>query len=388
MRKTVILSAILLASQFITGELKANDGVYYTSGNTLIPLVETDLQVQKEILTISIGDNPDAAVDVYYEFLNPTNQPKSVRMGFEAAPSYAAACEEPGINSAHPFIYDFKVEFNGAELKFQNALAWDKSLDFITKKDLETWKMDGWESSMFSEQYPDSARSFAYVYYFDVTFKPGVNRVHHTYRYKMSETIGTTFEVPYRLTPASRWAGGCIGDFTLNINVPKTAKHFFADCSSLVGIEPKVTDGMGKFRRGLAPESDQEISSMEISLRNGTLTWHAINFVPDNDLYIFSADVHTTFNPEAQLGAFYDRTNTRQLNSPYIDENEVRDELPEDFRKAVTRNLPYAHRGRIFKRKDLDKYFRSLWWYMPDPNYTDDSSDFTDADWYYVRHGK
>lgn len=48
-----------------------NDGVYYTSGNHLVPLQETDISVRKEVLTISLMDNGYARVDVQYEFWNP-----------------------------------------------------------------------------------------------------------------------------------------------------------------------------------------------------------------------------------------------------------------------------------------------------------------------------
>lgn len=392
MKKSILLSLLVLASQLACTQLAANDGVYYTSGSTLIPMIETNLKVQKEVLTISFGDGDDAEVDVYYEFLNPTNEPKSVRMGFEANPPYAAFDAVPSLNSEHPFIYNFEVEFNGTKLGYKNALAWSDNEKFITKKDLETWRIDGWEGSISSDQYPDSVKSIAYVYYFDVTFAPGVNRVHHTYSYKMSESVGTTFQIAYKLSPASRWAGGRIGDFTLNINVPNTAKHFLAQCASLVNIDPKVTAGMGKFRRENSADENSVSNTMEISLRKGSLSWHVLNFAPEDELYICSADVHTTFDREAPLGAYYDRTNTMQLQSPYADDEEdgksAKNTLPEELRKAIIRNLPYAHRGRIFKRKDLDQYFRSLWWYMPDPNYTDDTSDFTESDWYYVRRGK
>ena len=49
----------------------ANDGVYFTKGNQLVPLVETDISVRKEILTIRLMDDGFAHVDVYYEFWNP-----------------------------------------------------------------------------------------------------------------------------------------------------------------------------------------------------------------------------------------------------------------------------------------------------------------------------
>ena len=36
------------------------------------------------------------------------------------------------------------------------------------------------------------------------------------------------------------------------------------------------------------------------------------------------------------------------------------------------RNLPFAWRGYVFKSKDLQKYFESTTWYIPDPDYVAD----------------
>jgi hypothetical protein len=40
----------------------------------------------------------------------------------------------------------------------------------------------------------------------------------------------------------------------------------------------------------------------------------------------------------------------------------------------------------VFRDKRLREYFEGLWWYMPDPDYKDDTSDFTPVDWEYVRY--
>lgn len=49
----------------------ANDGIYSTSGNQLLPLVETDIHVWREVLTLSWGEDRTADVDVYYAYYNP-----------------------------------------------------------------------------------------------------------------------------------------------------------------------------------------------------------------------------------------------------------------------------------------------------------------------------
>lgn len=65
--------------------LKANDGAYLGSGNQLIPMVESDISVQKEVLTITRNSEDKNLVDisVYYEFYNSGKQ-KTITVGFEA----------------------------------------------------------------------------------------------------------------------------------------------------------------------------------------------------------------------------------------------------------------------------------------------------------------
>ena len=68
-------SVLTLCLVFFTVTLThANDGEYYTSGNQLLPLVETDIRVQREILTLRWSDDNVAEVDVYYEFYIPVSR--------------------------------------------------------------------------------------------------------------------------------------------------------------------------------------------------------------------------------------------------------------------------------------------------------------------------
>ena len=43
-----------------------------------------------------------------------------------------------------------------------------------------------------------------------------------------------------------------------------------------------------------------------------------------------------------------------------------------DAEQRIMRNLPFAWRGYVFKSKDLQKYFESTTWYIPDPDYVAD----------------
>ena len=69
MKRILILLSCCLSTLFTF----ANDGVFYASGNQLIPITETDISVKKEVLTINrVGDHLE--VTVYYEFFNPVGE--------------------------------------------------------------------------------------------------------------------------------------------------------------------------------------------------------------------------------------------------------------------------------------------------------------------------
>ena len=48
----------------------SNDGVFCVNGNHLVPVQETDIALTREVLTISLGDDGYASVDVQYELNN------------------------------------------------------------------------------------------------------------------------------------------------------------------------------------------------------------------------------------------------------------------------------------------------------------------------------
>ena len=109
--KTLRICIISMLCLMMSLPAVANDGTYYTRGNQLIPLQETDISVRKEVLTISLMDNGYARVDVQYEFWNP-GVAKTVTMGFEADPPYNFDYKFYP-DGRHPSISLFTVEMNG-----------------------------------------------------------------------------------------------------------------------------------------------------------------------------------------------------------------------------------------------------------------------------------
>lgn len=337
----------------------ANDGVYFANGNQLVPIHETDISVAKEVLTISLCDDGYALVEVDYEFFN-HGATKTVQMGFEAMKPYNTI-DKLNPAGVHPYIKDFTVVMNGKSLPYRNAVVEPGTINqpYTGPKD----------------DRPEEFEQYAYSYCFEATFHEGINRVRHTYSYKMSYGVGRTFEVPYWLKPAARWQGGVIGDFTLRVKAPHTAKHFIMADSLFKSSNFVITEGKGKVRRsqyGYSP------SLFEVALRDGTAELHVQNFTPSDNITIQSADTYSCFNEKYPAGFFYDRSDNYQIW------NETDNKVP----SQLARNLPYANRGYVFKKESLRKLFSQFWWYMPDPNYVPNTADFTPREWKLIKKRK
>lgn len=299
MRKIIL---IITAIIFSTNIASANDGVYFTSGSFLVPVKETDISAKKEILTITICKDGYANVDVDYTFFNNSNENKSVVMAFEARPPYNVG-ETLHRDGKHPFISNFTVEMNGASIAHRNGIV---ALDFIEGKGWETglrpldmtrWKGVGevpdsilpFENAIYNEAL-DSAINYAYAYYFDATFNPGENKVHHTYRYKMSYSVGSKFDIYYWLTPVTRWANGQVDDFTLKVNTEEFMTEDIVMADSLFKASEFA------MQQKVAPiyhiKREYEGSGIFTTISSeNALEWHSINFSPNDDLCIESGDV-------------------------------------------------------------------------------------------------
>lgn len=358
MRFRILIKLVLFLMVF-SMPLFANDATYYASGNQLVPLQETDIAVKKEVLTITLTDENIAKVDVLYTFYN-NGEDKTVLMGFESQPiSWDWADYQPtGID---PHIKDFMVEMNGEKLNVKNGVVHGK--DFDMKDEI---KID-----------------YTYVYSFQPTFKKGENIVHHTYTYDTSYGAYMAFNLRYNLTPAIRWANKQIDDFTLIIEAPNTAKHFIIDNDIFAGSSFEINSGVGKIRKNTIRDFENETTNVEeVTIRNGSVKWHKENFVPSNEMRIKSAEEIYGYE-SYKLGDTYDRGESYySIIYPFIFDIS---QTSSSQAKKILRNLPYAHRGHIFKDKKLKKFFESQWWYIPDPSYDDSTKDFTKYEWKYVK---
>lgn len=296
--RRLVFAMLLVAVATVRGY--ANDGVYFTSGNFLVPVKETDVAVSKEILTITVGKDGFAHVDVFYEFFN-RGEEKTVTMAFEASSPYNTM-EPLRREGGHPFIHDFTVMINGKQLEHTNGIVATGWVDGVhttdfTPLDAAKWKGYGevadsilpYEDAVYNQEL-DSLTSFAYAYYFPARFQHGKNIVHHTYRYRMSYNVACSFEIPYRLTPATRWANGQVDDFTLRVKSDAPVGLCLVD--SMFRDAPFViTEGKGFV---IPVSMKYQGHYLFADLAGGaTLEWHSKNFRPTAEMSIVSADLLT-----------------------------------------------------------------------------------------------
>lgn len=289
-----ILTIIILVMQISVHLAVANDGVYFTSGNFLVPIAETDISAEREILTITIGKDSFATVDVYYEFRN-NGAPKMVKMAFEAKSQYN---DDTPLNrkGIHPFIHNFTVNMNGAPLGYSNGIvAFTRKDDMLVsdhkRLDLSKWKTCNEvpdtvymsDDALYNSEL-DSIITYGYAYYFDAPFKSGLNIVHHTYSYRMSYSVDSKFSIPYWLTPVTRWANHQVDDFTLCVKTEAPVELCIKD--SVFRASPFVSSsGMQIYHL----QSAYGLSAVFTTLfPEDSITWHCQNFRPTTDMDIYA----------------------------------------------------------------------------------------------------
>src|SRR5690606_14218965 len=94
---------------------------------------------------------------------------------------------------------------------------------------------------------------FYYVYHFNATFKPGENRLVHTYKFRLSGSVDYIYNFEYILTAANRWANNKIDDFTLNIDMGDY-QDFYINPTFFKSVNEWSVNGIGKKVDGFMKE--------------------------------------------------------------------------------------------------------------------------------------
>lgn len=331
-------AALLLFIQ--ASQLKANDGVFYARGNTLFPVKETEIRMDKEFLSLT-REGDFVNIVVQFEFFNPGGA-KELVVGFVTPPGSGDIEEE---EAEHPQIQDFTVQMNGLPLKWSVA------------------RVNG-TGYQLSE---DIADENEFLYHFTAPFKSGLNRIQHTYRFKATEWVEAPFIAEYVLTTGTTWAGGEIGDFTLEINMGENIVFTLPWSFSENGEPaPWRLEGSGALATDKRNFIDRPFKV--VSMEKGKVVLHQTHFRPQLNLDIYEFYIHN----EVYLWMPNDTENPLSaLMFEYMIFEPVATELIDTYtaeQLRLFRNFLYARQGYSFQDKALKALFDQCIWYRPRAN--------------------
>ena len=336
MKNLLLLFAILFLQ-----EAKANDGVFYATGNTLIPLKETTIRLKKEILSLE-KKGSWMQVDIYFEFFNPGPE-KELLVGFVTPPGEGDLTEE---EAKHPQIKDFMVLVDNKLLPYQ-----------VAKMKETGFKVDS-----------KIANGYDFVYHFKVKFLKGITVVRHSYFYRGGASVEAKNDFDYRLTTGTTWANSAIEDFELNLNMGEDS--YFAVPSSF-GTTPVNWSviGIGRISNIMTFNpygvSEAEAKLRMVYTRKGKVQLRTTNFKPTRDLSLLVFQIHN----EALLWCDKEIKNDFAGIMDLIWGDSVESLISKfsDQELRLYRNLNYARMGYDFKDESLKNAFLKYNWYIADP---------------------
>lgn len=374
MKRLLLLAMVLLLSAGVF----ANDGVFYTSGNHLVPVVETDISVKKEILALK-REGKQMKVTVYYEFFNPTKE-KSLLVGFEAPPAYPFDESLMKKFPEHSHINDFTVTINGETMPYEVAVV----KGYEMKDYYHNGKFDAITKEYYKEmiEKDDMWTGYYYVYHFNATFRKGLNIVQHTYYYDLSGDVCDEYMFNYILTAANRWANHQIDDFTLHIDMG-CHESFSVKPTFFKSLDEWTIDGVGKkgISRATCGMVEQNAEPYPIfHIRQGSVTFHKTDFHPEGELEVSKSSllnfmVNEMYGESPSIDVFKEQ----YFGLISLDDDKAKLNYDKDSRH-ILKNMPFAYRGYVFKNTMLKKYFESTNWYMPDPEYKSDMTTMDDKE--------
>lgn len=343
----------------------ANDGTFFSRGDHIFPIEDSTIILKKERLRMryveEAGKLPHLQIDVYFEFLNP-DKGKELLVGFVSP----GAGDEWVKSFPAPLIDNFTVVVNDTALPFR--------FESIEKADISNLK----------ESYTGYESKF-YVYYFRAFFKPGVNKVYHSYTYYGNYDNSRVSSFSYRLSTGRLWANKEIEDFELIVDLG----------SGVLCSLPTILDGSGNQvqweKYGLYKsevltefygyEFTRERRSKRLFMSAGTAycVLRQKHFKP---IYDFDIRIYDRYRFVCDYADHI--LNTKEAKAifssdyfPYlpVPDNHVPDlgSLSKDQLRLL-RNALFAMKGVVFKTEDLNKYFKQFLWYVPNPGITADAS--------------
>lgn len=335
-----LLFSILLLGTFLSAY--ANDGVYLSSGSTIYPINETKISLEKEILSFKVI-NEEAQVTVYFEFYNPESVTRKLKVGFQA-PSPSGDVVDATSNSAP--IKNFRIQNQERLVPFKLLAA-----------ECENCNLKDTSELRFSQN-----ETGIYVYLFEVEFKPGLNIIQHSYSYPASSNVSIDQLYDYILKTGSKWSGGKIRDFKLQVDFGPNSYFFIKDIFgtnaswSIIGTGKVTQTGF-----------TYEYFNRMVRILSGHLEISVTNFTPKANLEI------GIINSDSFISHLLDSDDlpVKIYNSLIYKTTDLTHITTEPFSKEelkICRNAIYAQYGYAFRSKDLLDFFNQFGWYIPDPN--------------------
>jgi hypothetical protein len=347
MKKLLIFALFIL---ILPSYLFANDGVFYASGNTLVPLEETQVELRREVLKFFVVDHEFMNVEVDFEFFNP-GKARTLTVGFVTPPAEGDVSEQ---EQKHPFVSNFTVNVNGKVIAFK-----------IKKMNETSFKM------VDAEKEGDD-----FVYYFPVTFKTGLNKIRHTYRFRGSSGVELQRDFDYQITTGKRWANKQIDDFELEIHLDNGVFAIPASFFSDGKLADWKIAGDGVIEEGTRQWFFEDGPRVRLAhLNSGYLSLKEKNFKPDADIffgeYNWGANWVSIWCEMAQECVEYE---TLSKIVPFFNLKPYEgfdEEYFAGFSKKelkYIRNYFYAVRGLPFKDAGLKNFYSQFFWYKPNEN--------------------
>jgi len=318
-----------------------NDGVYLSNGGVIYPVKETKISLEKEMLSFTVRDGV-AFVNIQFEFNNPESKERKLLIGFQA-PSAAGDVSDSISNTN--LISNFTIVKDGIILPYTVKAA--------NCEDCQLEELKNKEAVHFSQTDPG-----VFVFLFEVVFKPGMNKIQHSYSFPASSNVSFDETYSYILTTGAKWAGGKIKDLTVKIDMGDNKYFFVNDIFgekanwSIIGTG-KVTNERFNY--------DEDDSNRMIRILNGELLIHVDNFEPTKNIFFGILDKKSFI----ALATDFKKITSGEIVSV------GNMTLQSDYSKKelrLMRNTIYAQYGYDFNSPDLKEYFSQFAWYMPNPN--------------------
>lgn len=321
----------------------ANDGVFYATGNTLIPLKETSIRLKKEILNLE-RKGEWMQVDIYFEFFNPGVE-RELTVGFVTPPADGDAGDE---EAKHPQVKDFMVMVGDRLLWYKIARMGETGFKVASK----------------------TANGYDFVYHFKVKFAKGITVIRHSYLYRGGNSVEASRDFDYRLTTGNTWANSSIDDFELNIDMGDDS---YFSVPAGFGISPAAWQvaGIGRISKnspGIPFMGDDAGKLKMVYIRKGKLQLRSANFKPVQDLSVTFWHLHNEINLWCDKMVKNDFAGMMDL--VWVDSVEMAVSKLTDQELRLYRNLNFARMGYDFKDENLKSAFEKYNWYIPDPALT------------------